>query len=139
MSRVNKCAAGVAVFYKKTVLLGKRIKIYNGFRVPYGGYWSIFGGSVEKGENSKECAARELEEETKLQVSMDNLIYIKTISDSLVDFSFYATELPYLINPTLNEEHTEFGWFSVNALHDFPGKIDSKILKCIDLYCGKQK
>ena len=134
VSRVNKYAAGVAVLFQNSILLAKRIESWNGKPVPYGGYWSIFGGTIEEGENPMMCAVRELEEESEIKISITDLKFIKKIIDHDVEFVFYVTEVSSLINPVLNEEHTEFGWFSIDALSSFQEDIDPKIIECILLH-----
>ena len=134
MSRVNKYAAGVAVLFQNSILLAKRIESWNGKPVPYGGYWSIFGGTIEEGENPMMCAVRELEEESEIKISITDLKFIKKIIDHDVEFVFYVTEVSSLINPVLNEEHTEFGWFSIDALSHFQEDIDPNIVECILLH-----
>ena len=134
VSRVNKYAAGVAVLFQNSILLAKRIESWNGKPVPYGGYWSIFGGTIEEGENPMMCAVRELEEESEIKISITDLKFIKKIIDHDVEFVFYVTEVSSLINPVLNEEHTEFGWFSIDALSNFQEDIDPKIVECILLH-----
>jgi 8-oxo-dGTP pyrophosphatase MutT (NUDIX family) len=134
VSRVNKYAAGVAVLFQNSILLAKRVESWNGKPVPYGGYWSIFGGTIEEGENPMMCAVRELEEESEIKISITDLKFIKKIIDHDVEFVFYVTEVSSLINPVLNEEHTEFGWFSIDALSHFQEDIDPKIVECILLH-----
>ena len=134
VSRVNKYAAGVAVLFQNSILLAKRVESWNGKPVPYGGYWSIFGGTIEEGENPMMCAVRELEEESEIKISITDLKFIKKIIDHDVEFVFYVTEVPSLINPVLNEEHSEFGWFAIDALNNFQEDIDPKIVECILLH-----
>jgi 8-oxo-dGTP pyrophosphatase MutT (NUDIX family) len=134
VSRVNKHAAGVAVLFQNSILLAKRVESWNGKPVPYGGYWSIFGGTIEEGENPMMCAVRELEEESEIKISITDLKFIKKIIDHDVEFVFYVAEVSSLINPVLNEEHTEFGWFSIDALSNFQEDIDPKIVECILLH-----
>ena len=134
VSPVNKYAAGVAVLFQNSILLAKRVESWNGKPVPYGGYWSIFGGTIEEGENPMMCAVRELEEESEIKISITDLKFIKKIIDHDVEFVFYVTEVSSLINPVLNEEHTEFGWFSIDALSSFQEDIDPKIIECILLH-----
>ena len=124
-------AAAVAPIYGNVVLLGKRIEYYKGDPVPFGGYWSIFGGRIEDTESPMSCAVRELEEETQIKIKTKDLQFIKRFSDDYSEFIFYATKLPRLINPVLNYEHTEYGWFNIEALDNFPEKIDSKIAECL--------
>jgi 8-oxo-dGTP diphosphatase len=134
VSRVNRYAAGVAVLFENSILLAKRIDFWEGKPIPYGGYWSIFGGTIEEDENPMMCAVRELEEEAQIKISITDLKFIKKIIDHDVEFVFYVTEIKSLINPILNEEHSEFGWFSISALNNFHDKIDPKIIECVNLY-----
>lgn len=139
MSPVNRNAAGVAVLFENSILLARRVEFWGEEKVPvpYGGYWSIFGGCIEEGENAMMCAVRELEEETQIKIPITDLKFIKKIIDHDVEFVFYVAKVPSLINPVLNDEHTEFGWFSIGVLDDFPGKIDPKIVECINIYLDK--
>jgi|LULG01.1.fsa_nt_gb 8-oxo-dGTP pyrophosphatase MutT (NUDIX family) len=134
VNHVNKYASGVAVLYQNSILLAKRVERWNGILVPYGGYWSIFGGTIEDGENAMMCAVRELEEESQIKISTKDLKFIKKIIDEDVEFVFYITELTEFISPILNEEHTEYGWFKIDSLRDFPYKLDPKIKECVLSY-----
>jgi len=138
VSPVNKYAAGVAVLFQNSILLAKRVESWNGKPVPYGGYWSVFGGTIEEGENPMMCAVRELEEEAQIKISITDLKFIKKIIDHNLEFVFYVTEVPNLINPVLNEEHSEFGWFSIDALNNFQEDIDPKIVECVLLHQRSQ-
>lgn len=138
VSPVNKYAAAVAVLFQNSILLAKRVESWNGKPVPYGGYWSVFGGTIEEGENPMMCAVRELEEESQIKISITDLKFIKKIIDHNLEFVFYVTEVPNLINPVLNEEHSEFGWFSIDALNNFQEDIDPKIVECVLLHQRSQ-
>ena len=74
MSIENK-ASGVAIFFGNTVLLAKRSKncYITGEPAPFGGYWSIFAGSLEKGEKHQECAVREALEEANSKLDPYNI------------------------------------------------------------------
>ncbi len=133
-------AAGTAVVCGNLVLLAKRCEFWGPQKAPvaFGGYWSVFGGTVEENENPMTCAVRELEEETQIKINVTDLKFIKTIrGETLREFTFYITEVNDLVTPVLNEEHTEFGWFKIDALNTFPEKIDPKIVECIDMYAKK--
>ena len=138
MSRVNRYAAGVAVLFENSILLAKRIEFWKGKPIPYGGYWSIFGGTIEEDESPMMCAVRELEEEAQIKISITDLKFIKKIIDHDVEFVFYVTKIKSLINPILNEEHSEFGWFSIDALNNFQEDIDPKIVECVLLHQRSQ-
>lgn len=126
--------AAVAVLHKDSVLLGKRIETYKGEPQPYGGYWSIFGGTLEEGENPMVGAIRELKEETEIELSITDIAYIKTIENEECSFTVYGYQAPRLIHPVLNFEHTEYGWFLLNSLSNFTEKIDPKLIECINHY-----
>jgi 8-oxo-dGTP pyrophosphatase MutT (NUDIX family) len=132
----NKRASGVAVLFGSSILLAKRIEFWGEEKVPvpYGGYWSVFGGMIEEGENPMMCAVRELEEEAQIKIRISDLKFVKIVIDGDVEFAFYITELTELVNPVLNNEHTESGWFSIESLNNFHDKIDPKIVECVNLY-----
>lgn len=46
----------------------------------YVGTWTIPGGHLEFGESFEQCASRELEEETGLQVPLEKMRYLTTIN-----------------------------------------------------------
>ena len=132
-------ASAVGIIYEDLILLGKRVETYKGAPVSFPGYWSLFGGSVEKGESPIACAARELYEETAIKVSPHLLNYVTSFNDdSQLEFTVYAFESRELLIPTLNDEHTECGWFKLDSLKNFTEKIDPKIVECIEIYRRKR-
>lgn len=84
--------------------------------------WSIFGGSVEKQETPIQCAKRELIEEAGL---MEDLHY-KVHSTHPINIGNYVnfkyrTFLGIVdkeIEPTLNYEHIEYKWVSLDEIPD---------------------
>ncbi|WP_414837371.1 NUDIX domain-containing protein [Candidatus Nanosalina sp. VS9-1] len=91
------------------------------------GYWEFLGGKVEEGENLEEAAIRELNEETDLGLSEDE------IQSFEVGESYRSSDdRKYVLNPVLIEigkkkasklsqddlsrEHEDFEWID---LHDF--------------------
>ena len=124
-------ASGVVVFYQNfLVLLGKRAKVcyLTGQTIPYGGYWSIFSGSMEKNENSRDCAQRELFEETKIEVKPSSLDFYDTIKTENLNLHIYSLHTKEIPKVTINQEHSSYGWFGLNSL---PDKIDPKVLDVI--------
>ena len=123
--------AGVIICHKNSVLLAKRVYFHQGSVAPLGGYWSVFTGTIEEGESEEDAAERELFEETQLTIE-NPLVKVGAI-DSLV---LFGTRYNHLVNPILNDEHEEYGWFDMDMLYAFPYKIDKKIidliLKCKD-------
>lgn len=126
-------AAGLALVCGNLVLLAKRITSYKGSPVAFGGYWSLFSGGVEKGESPEACVRRELWEEAQLCVDGE-LVFVKTLYNKHCSLAIYGTSLPALVTPVLNYEHTEYGWFDIRSLGNFPEKIDGGIVECIQEY-----
>lgn len=130
-AKVANNVSGVVVFYQNfLVLLGKRAKVcyLTGQAIPYGGYWSIFAGSLEKNENSRDCAQRELFEETKINVKPSALNFYNTIKTENLNFYIYSLHIKEIPKITINQEHSSYGWFGLNSL---PDKIDPKISEVI--------
>lgn len=130
---MNK-AGGIGVVYKDLILLGCRTEYVNGKRIPFGGYWSIFGGSCGDKENPMVCALRELKEETQIDIAFHNILYSRSIPNEDNIFNVYFAELDYQPDVNLNEEHTEYGWFSIDDLHCFPYEIDERLVEIIIQY-----
>ena len=126
---MNRCAA-LGIVHKNSILLCKRSE-----SSPMPGYWGIFAGSIEKGESSMSCAVRELKEESGIDLPIDKIKYVKTIYvDTDFTMNIYMAEFDHLVEPNLNDEHTEYGWFSIDDLHLFPYDIDPVLVECIQKY-----
>ncbi len=134
MSLVNRESSGVAIIFNGNILLAKRAEEWEGKPIPYGGYWSIFGGRIEDGETPKVCASRELEEEAQIKCNPEDLVFIKSFVENGNRFHFHILEVDELLLPKLNEEHTESGWYLINSLNTFTEKIDQKIIECVEIY-----
>ena len=134
MNPVNRKSSGVAIVLGDSILLAKRASSWKGAPIPYGGYWSIFGGMLELNETIPECASRELKEEADISSNPDDLIFIKSFIEDGNEFHFHILEVFEYVFPKLNEEHTECGWFRADALEVSPSPIDKKIIDCINIY-----
>ena len=115
------------------VLLAKRCELWNGKPVSLAGYWSIFGGSIEEGENGMICAIRELEEEAGIKIDISNLNYIKDVWGPTCCFSVYGSTLKKP-NVILNDEHTDYVWFPLSDIENFPHKIKDDLVECLLMY-----
>ena len=132
MSNPDNCDhAGVAVLYGNSILLGKRIETHFGQKIDFGGYWSIFAGAMDRNEDTKVGAARELFEETGITALPKDLYFIKSIPQNNKFFHVYYYKVDELIIPKLNFEHTQSGWFNIFQLDSFTDKIDMKLMNLI--------
>lgn len=130
---VSKYSAGVAILYGSSILLAKRCEVCNitGKKVSFPGYWSIFAGAMDQGESSKECASRELFEETQISIDPNDLEFISTKKNAHGVLDIYSFDADTLLVPKLNFEHTQFGWFNINELDSFTDKIDLELIQLI--------
>ncbi|OIQ26461.1 NUDIX domain-containing protein [uncultured Vibrio sp.] len=103
------------------ILLMKRVK---------GGYWCHVAGSIEADETGVEAIEREFKEETQIDVStLYNGHYIDNFYEPHANvmqlipvFAVYCKDDQAI---TLNDEHTEFRWCSLEEaieLTPFPGQ-----------------
>lgn len=128
----NFNSAGVTLIYKETILLAKRIERCNGEKVPYGGYWSIFGGEREPpSESPISCASRELFEETGISLKNSDLNHIAALRRGIYFFDVYVSYIDYMPKIELNEEHTEYGWFTIDYLNIEPNPVDEAMMNKI--------
>lgn len=101
-------AAGFLFEYKGTVLLLKRAE---------DGLWGFPGGHVEAGETDREAAERECVEEMGAFPEGKVKWSVRQRRDD-VEYTTICSVLNAPFKPVLNEEHTEYRWFNVNALPD---------------------
>ena len=104
---------GVLLISKETgkFLLGERSEM-----VDYPNYWSVFGGGIEEGENVLDGVKRELYEETL--INSDDIIYklFEVQYTTGHPFYFYLGYCDKEIECQLNEENSDWGWFSMENL-----------------------
>lgn len=79
------------------------------------GKWSFPGGVANKGESKKDALVRELREE--LDIEIDNICLFKSYSikngkNKIKAFYYICNFSEKLIN--LNEELSNYGWFSID-------------------------
>jgi len=108
-------AVSAAIFRNGKVLLVRRA------RSPGKGFYSFPGGRVEFGESLHQALAREVDEETGLQIDIVGLAGWREVLPSAggghyVIMSFAAR---WRANePVLNDEHDDFKWLLPSALGD---------------------
>ena len=103
------------------------------------GYWSFSHGAIEKGENSREAAYRELGEETGLEglkpfegfKTTVGLFYRKEGKIVHKDITFYLAQAKSEDKDKVKlSEHEEYGWFAFDeALAKLQFKNDKETLK----------
>ncbi len=131
--------SGVIVKYKDKVLLCKRAA-----NKSFPNMWSIPGGKIEMGENTKDAAIREFLEETNIDISDKNLLFVGVTSvqaktdDKVKKMMYvYLLETDEELKPDFESardgfEHTDWGYFTKNQLDEFKiGHRLTKLLKFI--------
>lgn len=84
----------------------------------WGGYWNFPGGSVDPGEFAPGAAVRELEEESGLTVSEDDIEFFGTVevSDKMLYF-FVTTEAKGEV--AINKESSEYAWITTDEIPNY--------------------
>lgn len=103
------------------LLLMKRVK---------GGFWCHVAGSIEAGETGVDAIVREFAEETQIQVThLYNAQFLEQFyvdSANLIELiPVFAVQCPANQKVTLNDEHTEYKWCSLQEaleLAPFPNQ-----------------
>jgi dihydroneopterin triphosphate diphosphatase len=85
----------------------------------YQGQWRMIGGKVNTGETYWDASLRELNEETGLKpeklwtIPGINSFY-EHKTDTIHHIPAFAAEMNPNSKPALDDEHTEFGWFTLD-------------------------
>ena len=86
--------------------------------------WDIVGGRIEIGTPLLANLAREVLEETKLTITTEPKLIaaqdILRVADRHVLRLTYVAEIAE-VTPTLDEEHDNFGWFTLAELNSLEG------------------
>ncbi len=108
-----KMTTGILMYYKDDVLLCKRSP-----KAVMPNYWSVPGGHVEMGESVEEAAIREVWEETKIHITppLINIGEFKHVKVPGKVFTLWAKELNKKEKAIIDEEHTDWGYFSWHTL-----------------------
>ena len=118
----------VAVVSEGQVLCVKRSETQG----KYPNFWSVPMGGVEKGETFREGAARELKEETMLDINPKSLVYLGTIKDGVYNrlCKVYKAEMDGKPEPTLDHEHTDWGYYDKDSL---PRPFEDRMRQVLEL------
>ena len=119
---------GVAIVSEGQILLVKRSETAG----KYPNFWSVPSGGVDKGETFREGAARELKEETMLDFNHQKLVYLGTIKDGKYNCisKIYKAEMDGKPNPTLDHEHSDWGYYDKGSL---PRPIEDRMRHILEL------
>lgn len=124
---VTPVATVVALNKKGQILLERRSD---------NGKWTIPSGIIEPGESAKDCAARELYEETGLMVDQGDLHLFDEFSGKQHVYPhgdvIWSVKLIYIVkrfwgDPKPNFESTELAWFHPNAIPETASGSTKKI------------
>jgi 8-oxo-dGTP diphosphatase len=114
------CAVGAIVLEKGEVLLVRRN------RAPALGQWSLPGGRVEWGETLREAIAREVREETGIDIEVEGLAGIaeRILPDDEGKTEFHYVILDFWARPksrdlTPGDDASEARWVAVGELNDY--------------------
>lgn len=88
--------------------------------------WSIPKGHIKKGETPLEGALRELYEETKIRLARKPHLLLTTTNQEGGAYYIYGYHLNKRLEPILNEEHMDFGYFDRNTI---PNNLDQGLRK----------
>ncbi len=119
--RDPKVATGVVVEHEGRILLVRRN------HEPMLGRWAFPSGYVDAGEVVEDAAAREVREETHVEVALDRLLGVWSHPGDPVVFIAYAGHL-VRGEAVAGPEAFEVGWFDPDALPDLPFPHDDEVI-----------
>ena len=104
---------GVLLVCKNTgrFLLGERSELGT-----YPNTWSLFGGTIEPDEEVLDGVIREVFEETKIDISNNDFKLFEVQYYTGYPYYFFISYCDEEYECELNEENTDFGWFSMGDL-----------------------
>ena len=75
----------------------------------------------------KEAAIRELKEETQIE-NVENISFLGALENEERRFEIFKGYVPNEINPVLDHEHTDYGWYSI---YNIPSPMGQSLKKVI--------
>lgn len=108
-------AVGAYIECNDLYLFGKRSD-----RGDAAGTWCIFGGKIEEGEDRGVALQREILEEAGVKIPssiIEKAELLHVVSEEpMLTYYTYLIRVPVCFKPTLNNEHTEYAWMSVEEI-----------------------
>lgn len=137
----SKRAAGCGIVHENEILLAKRCEFFEGEPASMPNFWSIFTGLLDEGENPMIGAIRETYEESGIQLELQDLNYVGQLynKNDNVELEVYMSCLKTRPTVKLNEENTEYIWFPLENIENFPYTIQYDMVQCIIEYRTKLK
>lgn len=89
--------------------------------------WALVGGGVDEGETPLEAVEREIREETTLEINKFIEKFVLQRSEDSVEHTFVTKYNGDENDVEINEEHSDWGWFSVTEIKELdavPNLID---------------
>ena len=128
LSKKERKIGGVAIVSEGEVMMVRRAE--NAGKYP--NYWAVPMGGVEEGETFREGAVRELKEETMLDFNPKSLVYLGTIKDGKYNrlVKLYKADMDGKPEPTLDHEHSEWGYYNPKEL---PHPIEERMQQILEL------
>lgn len=118
-TNVPLCAVGAIVLEKGELLLVRRD------REPSRGHWSLPGGKVEWGETLRDACAREVREETGIDVDIEGLAGVveRILPNDAGDVEWHYVIHDYWARPRsrdvrAGDDAAEVRWVDVKDLHE---------------------
>lgn len=112
----NPAFGGIMIRCGNKVLLCKRREDIGEEHLP--GFWSVPAGYVETDEEIKTCAIRETFEETQIKLDDESVKFLSAYPahDGRGVFYDYICKVDDELEPVIDEEHSEWGYFSADEI-----------------------